>query len=100
MPPPETALGILDRHRLPVKRPFASWPHANPARTTSRSWRRRCLFAAPRALEPLADVVHRHRRARKRTETNPMVRTTTAPTILEAGIKENVLPSTARGLNF
>jgi carboxypeptidase PM20D1 len=37
----------------------------------------------------------------KRTETNPMVRTTTAPTMLEAGVKENVLPSTARAVvNF
>ncbi len=37
----------------------------------------------------------------ERTETNPLVRTTTAPTILEAGVKENVLPSTARAVvNF
>jgi len=37
----------------------------------------------------------------KRQETNPMVRTTIAPTILEAGVKENVLPSTARAVvNF
>jgi carboxypeptidase PM20D1 len=37
----------------------------------------------------------------KRQETNPMVRTTIAPTILEAGIKDNVLPSTARAVvNF
>jgi carboxypeptidase PM20D1 len=32
---------------------------------------------------------------------NAMVRTTTAPTVLQAGVKENVLPSTARALvNF
>jgi carboxypeptidase PM20D1 len=37
----------------------------------------------------------------KRQETSPMVRTTIAPTILEAGVKENVLPSTARAVvNF
>ena len=32
---------------------------------------------------------------------NAMLRTTTAPTVLQAGVKENVLPSSARGLvNF
>jgi carboxypeptidase PM20D1 len=37
----------------------------------------------------------------KHAETNALVRTTTAPTILEAGVKENVLPSTARAVvNF
>jgi len=34
-------------------------------------------------------------------EGNAMLRTTTAPTMLQAGVKENVLPSTARGVvNF
>src|SRR5207253_1910647 len=32
---------------------------------------------------------------------NALLRTTTAPTVLQAGVKENVLPSTARALvNF
>lgn len=37
----------------------------------------------------------------KSPATNAMLRTTTAPTILEAGVKENVLPAIARGVvNF
>jgi carboxypeptidase PM20D1 len=41
------------------------------------------------------------RRLTASPSTNAWVRTTTAPTILEAGIKENVLPATARGVvNF
>jgi carboxypeptidase PM20D1 len=36
-----------------------------------------------------------------RTETSPSVRTSTAPTMLQAGVKENVLPSSASGVvNF
>ena len=41
------------------------------------------------------------RDASDRTETSAMVRTTTAPTIVQGGVKDNVLPSTARGVvNF
>jgi carboxypeptidase PM20D1 len=41
------------------------------------------------------------RTAQERPETNAMVRTTTAPTIVAGGVKENVLPSTARAVvNF
>jgi carboxypeptidase PM20D1 len=41
------------------------------------------------------------RAAAERAETNAMVRTTTAPTIVAGGVKENVLPSTARAvINF
>jgi carboxypeptidase PM20D1 len=41
------------------------------------------------------------RDAASRPETSAMVRTSTAPTILQAGVKDNVLPSTARAVvNF
>jgi carboxypeptidase PM20D1 len=41
------------------------------------------------------------RGATDRMETNPMVRTTTAPTIVQGGVKDNVLPTSARGVvNF
>jgi carboxypeptidase PM20D1 len=102
MPPPETAVGILavaiDRLQ---KHPFA--PRLTPVLRQN--------------LEILAPEMPFFQRLvlsnlwltssfvvtglEKRIETNPMVRTTTAPTILEAGIKENVLPSTARAVvNF
>ena len=102
LPPPETAIGILaaaiDRLQ---KNPL-------PARVTP---------AFEKALELLAPEMPFGPRvvlsnlwltaplvlygANDRPETSAMVRTTTAPTIVQGGVKDNVLPSTARGvINF
>jgi carboxypeptidase PM20D1 len=102
MPPSETAVGILataiDRLQ---KHPFA--PRLTPILRENleilapeMSFFQRVMLSnlwlsSSTVVEDLE----------KRTETSPMVRTTTAPTILEAGVKENVLPSTARAVvNF
>jgi carboxypeptidase PM20D1 len=102
MPPRETAVGILaiaiDRLQ---KSPFA--PRLTPTLRDNLETLAPEMPFFPRLLlsnlwltSPL--VV---RGLAGRQETNPMVRTTTAPTILEAGVKENVLPSTARAVvNF
>jgi carboxypeptidase PM20D1 len=102
MPPPETAVGILSTaiDRL-QKRPFT--PHLTPIlRENLEILAPEMPFLQRLVLSNLwltsSTVVDG---LQKRTETNPMVRTTTAPTILEAGVKENVLPSTARAVvNF
>jgi carboxypeptidase PM20D1 len=102
MPPRETAIGMLavaiDRLQ---KNPLR--PRIIP------TFRRNLETLAPEmpflprvALSNLwlfSPLVARELAGQK--ETSPMVRTTTAPTILEAGVKENVLPSTARAIvNF
>lgn len=101
-PPNITAVGKLAQavHRLqqqplpaalnqPVRAMFeVLGPHM--------SWDKRLVLANLWLFEPL--MVHRLASQRS---TNPYVRTTTAPTMLQAGVKENVLPQAAQAtVNF
>lgn len=62
--------------------------------------------AAPRFVQPLFRSVPRlgpvaERLLARRPSTDALIRTTTAPTVIEGGIKANVLPASARALvNF
>src|SRR5437016_687076 len=102
MPPDETAVGILaagitrlEHHQMPraVRGPTAAMfdflgPEMpfGPRLVMANRW----LFEGILA-----------RRFGATPQGNAMLRTTTAPTVLQAGIKENVLPSSARALvNF
>jgi carboxypeptidase PM20D1 len=102
LPPRETAIGLLagaidrlQKNPLPARMtpPFqkalellAPEMPVGPRVALSNLW-----LTSPLVLRGAAD----------RPETNAMVRTTTAPTIVEAGVKDNVLPSHARAVvNF
>jgi len=102
MPPRETAIGILaaaidrlEKNPLPARLTpplqtaldvLAREMPLGPRLVLSNLWLTSPLFL---------------RGASERAETNAMVRTTTAPTIVQGGIKDNVLPSTARAVvNF
>ncbi|MGH7568958.1 MAG: M20 family peptidase [Gemmatimonadales bacterium] len=102
MPPPHTAVGtlsaaILRLERSPMPRAIrgptaALFDYLGPEMPVlprmvfANRWLFGGLVAARFGATP---------------EGNAMLRTTTAPTMLQAGIKENVLPSTARGVvNF
>jgi carboxypeptidase PM20D1 len=101
-PPHETAVGILaaalerlERRQMPAR-------IAGPVRRLfeaigpEMSLRSRVALANPWLFAPLVT-----RALEASPETNALVRTTTAPTIVEAGIKENVLPARARAVvNF
>ncbi|HMI89597.1 MAG TPA: M20 family peptidase [Polyangiaceae bacterium] len=102
MPPRETAIGILataiDRLQ---KSPL-------PARLTPAFEQALQLLAPEMPFGPRLVLSNLWltsplvlRGAGDRAETSAMVRTTTAPTIMQAGVKDNVLPSTARAVvNF
>jgi carboxypeptidase PM20D1 len=102
LPPRETAIGILataiDRLQ---KNPF-------PARVTPPLQKSLEMLApempvAPRLILSNLWLTSRLvlRDAESRPETNAMVRTSIAPTIVQGGVKDNVLPSTARAVvNF
>jgi len=102
MPPPATAVGVLaaaidrlERHQMPARlrgvtrenlRSLAPYMPFGRRMMLSNLW----LFGpfVTRALE-------------REPVTNAAVRTTTAPTIFQAGVKENLLPSRARAVvNF
>ena len=102
LPPPETAIGILataidrlQKNPLPARvtpafekalELLAPEMPFGPRVALSNLW-----LTAPLVLYGATD----------RPETSAMVRTTTAPTIVQGGVKDNVLPSTARGVvNF
>jgi carboxypeptidase PM20D1 len=101
-PPRETAVGILaaaldrlERRQMPTR-------IAGPVRRLfeaigpETSLRNRVALANLWLFAPLVT-----RALEVSPETNALVRTTTAPTILQAGIKENVLPVRARAVvNF
>jgi carboxypeptidase PM20D1 len=102
MPPAQTAIGVLaaaidrlEKNQMPTRMlPFvrAMLETVAPEMPIGR----RVMLSNLWLTESL--VVHGM--AGDRT-TNATVRTTTAPTMLSAGVKENVLPSTARGVvNF
>jgi carboxypeptidase PM20D1 len=102
MPPNETAVGMLaasitrlEHHQMPraIRGPTADMfdflgPEMpfGPRLVMSNRWLLGSVLAAGFGATP---------------QGNAMLRTTTAPTVLQAGVKENVLPSTARALvNF
>ncbi len=102
MPPPQTAVGRLARAVARVQdqplKPRVTPPVAQMLDRLSADMplanrlliRNRWLFE-PLLLKVLGDL----------PVTNAMVRTTTAPTMLKAGIKDNVLPSEAEAvINF
>lgn len=102
MPPKETAIGILSAaiHQL-ERNPFSA-EFEGPAR-------RMFEYLAPEMPFPmrfasanlwLLDGIVKRRFSAK-PSSNAVIRTTTAPTIFEAGVKENVLPTKARAVvNF
>src|SRR6266699_1198704 len=102
MPPDETAVGILsagitrlEHHQMPraVRGPTAAmFDFLGP----EMPFGPRLVMANRWLLEGILA-----RRFGATPQGNAMLRTTTAPTVLQAGIKENVLPSSARALvNF
>jgi carboxypeptidase PM20D1 len=102
MPPPDNAIGLLAAAigRLQASQ-FA--PRLTPTlRQSLETLAPETPFLQRLLLSNLwltAPLVVRELAARK--ESSPMVRTTTAPTILQAGVKENVVPSSARAIvNF
>lgn len=102
MPPSETAIGILARavKRLEDQQ-FDTYLNA-PARQMfeavgpEMSMAMRVVFANLWLLEPvLIDQLE------QKKQTNAMVRTTTAVTIFDAGVQDNILPKIARAsVNF
>ena len=101
-PPPETAIGLLasaidrlQRHPMPARLRGAPRREMQ-ALAPYMPFGKRVMLSNLWLFEPL--VV---RALEKTPTTNALVRTTTAPTILQAGVKENVLPSKARAVvNF
>src|SRR2546427_4009909 len=102
MPPDETAVGLLaaaitrlEHHQMPraIRGPTAAmFDYLGPEMSFSPR-----LLMANRWL--LGGGLARQVGATP--QGNAMLRTTTAPTVLQAGVKENVLPSSARALvNF
>lgn len=102
MPPKTTSIGLLARAVDRLERsPFPA-RLVEPWRTALRLIAPEMTFGKRLALANLwlfSPLVARGLAAD--TATNAWVRTTTAPTILQAGVKENVLPSSARAVvNF
>ncbi len=101
-PPRETAVGILSTalHRL-ERRPF---PHGLHGATREMfaylgpelPFAQRLVFANTWLFQPLI-----LRQLAASPTTDALIRTTTAPTMLEGSIKDNILPQEARGVvNF
>jgi carboxypeptidase PM20D1 len=101
-PPPHTAVGILSRAitRLEENQMPASlkgvagqmFQYVGP----EMSFGKKMAFANLWLFQPLVE-----RQLAAQPPTNAAIRTTTAATIIEGGVKENVLPSKARAvLNF
>jgi carboxypeptidase PM20D1 len=64
--------------------------------TPDLPWKQKILFANTWLFKPL--ILHQ---LKKDTFTNAMIRTTLAPTIINGGVKENILPTKAHALvNF
>jgi carboxypeptidase PM20D1 len=97
MPPPETTIGILsaaltslERNQMPaslsgaINRFFA---YIGP----EMNFTRKLVFANTWLFSPI--IVHKLSQS---PYTNAMIRTTTAPTIVEGGSKENILPKRAK----
>lgn len=102
LPPPQSAVGIVSAAVARLEHTHMDARLEGPTRqlfdrTGPRfSLLQRAVFANLWLTTPLVLA-----RLEKRPSTNAMVRTTTAPTIFQAGTKDNVLPSHARAvINF
>ena len=102
MPPKHTAIGILSKAILKLEHNQLPLRMDVPARqlfgalAPEMSFAMRMVFAN---LWLFGGLVKRQLAASPAT--NAMVRTTTAPTMLEAGVKDNILPTKARAVvNF
>jgi carboxypeptidase PM20D1 len=102
MPPPQTAIGILSQAigKLEARRVPGGIRDATGAMFDylgpEMRFLPRMVMANRWLLGPLVE-----RMFARSPEGNAMLRTTTAPTIFQAGVKENVLPSSARAIvNF
>jgi carboxypeptidase PM20D1 len=102
LPPRSTAIGILSAAiaRLEQGRPKAHWGKATDGMFRAAAPHlpigQRAAFANLWLAGPLV-----RRKLAQDPATDAMIRTTTAPTIFQAGTKDNVLPSTAKAVvNF
>jgi carboxypeptidase PM20D1 len=102
MPPHITAVGELSRAIVRLEQtqmePRMTETMRQMLETVApeQPWPQRLVLSNLWLSEPLVT-----RALAERYETSPSVRSTTAPTMLQAGIKENVLPSSARAVvNF
>lgn len=102
MPPPSTAVGKLGRAiaRLEAEQMPASLDGPGVAALRAMApalpFARRVVLANAWLLAPLLQ-----RQLEAKPNTNALIRTTTAPTMINGGIKENVLPSEATAVvNF
>ncbi len=102
LPSPETAIGILataidrvQKNQLPA-RVTPAFAKSLEILAPEMPFGQRLVLSNLWLTAPLV-----LKSALERPETSAMVRTTTAPTIVEGGVKDNVLPSTARAvINF
>ena len=102
MPPPHTPIGVL---AAAIEKLERNQRPANIGAAMSKSvafmgpelpFSQRMLFANLWLFGPLLE-----RELSRRPQTNAAIRTTTAPTIVEGGVKDNVLPASARAVvNF
>lgn len=102
MPPKETAIGIISKAIAKME------AHPFPARMGEPT-RSLLTYAGPEMNFPLRMVFANlwltdgllARLLSQKNTSSAIIRTTTAPTIIEAGVKENVLPTTASAIvNF
>ncbi len=102
MPPEHTAIGILSAAILKLERNQLPARMDGPARQLFGTLAPEMPFAMRIVFANLwlfGGLVKRQLAASPAT--NAMIRTTTAPTMLEAGVKENILPTTAKAIvNF
>ena len=102
MPPPHTAVGVLsDAIRKLEVNPMAA-SLAGPTRAMLETLAPEMTFFSKVGLANLwlfEGLVHR--RLAKQLRTNALIRTTTAATIFQSGVKANILPTRARAVvNF
>lgn len=102
VPPPRTAIGVLsdavhrlERHQVPSNLQASmgdSFEYLGP----EMAFPLRLVFANLWLFAPLVE-----RQLAAQPQTNAAIRTTTAPTIFQGGVKENQLPAVARAVvNF
>lgn len=96
MPPPDTAIGVMSRalHKLSAS-PFSSRLDGPTRRMLEfigpeMAWSKRLVLANLWLFNPLV-----RRQLAASPLTNAAIRTTLAPTIISAGVQENVLPTRA-----
>jgi carboxypeptidase PM20D1 len=102
VPPPRTAIGALsaaierlERHQMPATLSTVTG-QGLAFIAPEMPLGRRIVLSNLWLFGPLVE-----RQMARSPQTNAAIRTTTAPTIFEAGVKENILPATARAVvNF